>query len=189
MTNRHAPHLILTLCLLMLALAAGCATKSAAPVLSVSPAFPAEGVRIGVVPFTPATDPNGAIVADALAAELMRVPGVTLVERTVVNQVMAKFGTTWQQVLADRDVRLVNEAGVDALLVGDLSAFAEREGDYDKPVSTVAYSARVVDIRSGEVLLAFSCNADWNNYKPAALAQAIAREAVEDFMDTRGIKH
>jgi curli biogenesis system outer membrane secretion channel CsgG len=125
----------------------------------------------------------GAAVANAVSPELMNIPNVILIERSQLEKILNEHQLSLSGVVNNPDFTLLGKIlPVDALLIGNVTNFtywheAESWG------ASVAYSARLVNIHTGEVLFTINCSAQKHNGIADKMSQELAKEAIRKALE------
>jgi curli biogenesis system outer membrane secretion channel CsgG len=119
----------------------------------------------------------GQSVADALANALMEVARIEIIERSQLEKILKEQGLSVSGVTQEPDFSLLGQImPVDALVLGTVSRYDTwRDATWG---AAVAYSARMVDIRSGKTMLTLNCSGAEQNGMPESLALRLAKDAV-----------
>jgi curli biogenesis system outer membrane secretion channel CsgG len=125
----------------------------------------------------------GSAVADVVSSELMNIPTVVVIERSQLEKVLAEHKLSLSGVIKDPDFIMLGKIlPVDALVVGNVTNFNYWHEALNWG-ATVAYSARLVNIHSGEVLFTINCSASIPNGMAEKMAQELAKEAIRKALE------
>ena len=115
----------------------------------------------------------GVSVADAVSYELMNVPNVILIEH--------KLSLTG--IANNPDYLLLGQIlPVDALIFGNVTIF-QLWNDMAGHGGIVAYSARLVNIHTTEVLFSINCNAVKRGGVPEKIVKDLSRDAIKKLLE------
>jgi hypothetical protein len=112
---------------------------------------PGRALRVAVMPFkdAPGAPGSGAAAYTAFNNSLLSLPGTELVERGTVDAALKKAAASG--AVDDETARRVGaEVGADDVVVGDVTEYVERRA-LVLPPAAVAVSARMVDVKTGDV--------------------------------------
>jgi curli biogenesis system outer membrane secretion channel CsgG len=154
-------------------------------VLSFSEPAPGTAIIEGLVGRGTAITPqnSGVAVADAVASALMIIPKVVIIERSQLEKILNEHKLTLSGVLKNPDFELLGKVlPVDALVMGNVSSFHQWWAGVNWG-ATVAYSGRIVNIHTGEVLFTMNCNAAIHNGLTDRLADDLARDAIKKLLE------
>jgi len=105
--------------------------------------------RVAVLPFDSGIKELGKAVSDSLAAKLL-LSDLQVIERARLEQILAEQGLTLSGVLENQQSIIGKVKNIDAIIIGTANS------SYDFGSNVVSAVARMVDIKSGEVVLATS---------------------------------
>jgi curli biogenesis system outer membrane secretion channel CsgG len=133
---------------------------------------------------TVATPENaGEAAADAVASELMNVSNVALIERSQLEKILNEHQLSISGIIKNPDFIMLGKIlPVDALVIGSVTNFNQWH-DVMNWGATVTYSARLIDIHSGEVLFTINCSAAVHNGIADKIAQDLAKEAIKKALE------
>jgi hypothetical protein len=180
----------------------GCSGYQANIEVSKAKVFPPErGMRIAVLPFAEPSaktvkktvivgeqteftaDNAGTAVADAISSALMTVPNIALIERSKLERILDENKFSLSGLIEKPDfVSLGKILPVDGLVLGTVTTYS-RYQDRATWGGTVAFSARLVNIHSGEVLFMMSCSRRKIYMLPEKVADDLSREAVRKLLE------
>ena len=99
----------------------------------------------------------GDLVSDMFAAELMRLPNVRLVERSQIKVVLEEQRLSFSDLIENKSASQIGKLlNVDAVLVGHVPTCYRLDAALMRDYCEYAYSARLVETSSGEVLMGAS---------------------------------
>jgi curli biogenesis system outer membrane secretion channel CsgG len=125
----------------------------------------------------------GVSVADAVSPELMNIPNVILIERSQLEKILNEHKLSLSGIVNNPDFTLLGKIlPVDALLIGNVTNFTYWHEALNWGAS-VAYSARLVNIHTGEVLFTINCSAQKHNGIADKMSQELAKEAIRKALD------
>lgn len=158
---------------------------------------PSTEIRIAVLPFiapTPQTtksiagvgenieitpDNAGVSVADSISSAMIGVPNIVLIERSQLEKILYEHKLSLAGVINNPDFTLLGKIlPVDALVVGNITTFYRFQNRATWG-GVVAYTGRMVNIRSGEVLFTITCNTAQHYVLPEKVADDLARDAIK----------
>lgn len=189
--------------LLLFSLIHGCAAGNQFNVdASKSKKFPpSQEMKIGVLQFvapaagtthystlgpqgTTTTPENaGAAVADAVSSALMNVQNVVLIERSQLEKILNENQLSISGVVKNPDFTLLGKIlPVDALVIGNVTNFCQWHEALNNGAA-VTYSARLVNIHSGEVLFTINCSSTIFMGIADKIAQDLAKEAIKKLLE------
>jgi hypothetical protein len=158
---------------------------------------PAQEMKIAVLPFI-APPPQtiktvggiettlsnaGALVADSIASAMIGIPNIILIERSQLEKLLNEHELSLSGVINNPDFTLLGKIlHVDALVVGNITSFY-RFQNIGAWGGCVAYSARMVNIRTGEVMFAINGNIGQHYVLPEKLANDLARDAIKKLLE------
>jgi curli biogenesis system outer membrane secretion channel CsgG len=162
---------------------------------------PSQEMKVGVLTFTAPDDgvskyspygPEGTYttpanagisVADALSYELMNVPNVTLIEPSQLEKILNNHKLSLRLVVYNPDYILLDQIlPIDALMFGNVTVF-QTWHDMAGHGGIVAYSARLVNIHTAEVLFSISCNAVKRKGTPGNIVNDLSRDAFNKLLE------
>jgi hypothetical protein len=150
-------------------------TAPAAGVSKYSP-FGPEGKYI-----TPAN--AGVSVEVAVSYELMNVPNVILMEHSQLEKIFNEHKLSLSGVANNPDYLLLGQIlPVDALIFGNVTIF-QIWHDMAGHGGIVAYSARLVNIHTTEVLFSINCNAVKRGGVPEKIVKDLSRDAIKKLLE------
>ena len=168
---------------------------------SKSKAFPpSREMKVGVLTFTapaagvskespygPAgayTTPEnvGITAANAVSSELVNVPNIILIERPRVEEILKEHKLSLSGEAHGPDVKVLGQIlPVDALMFGNVTTF-QRWHDMAGHGGIVAYSARLMNIHTAEVLFSMSCTAVKRGGMPEKIVIDLSRDAIHKLL-------
>ena len=140
--------------------------------------------RVAILPFECGRYDVGETIADSLAMQLME-SRFSIIERSQLDKILWEQGLTATGLLRNYEYLFGKLEGIDAIIVGSASmsqGFAGwMFGGYVKYVSDA--NARLVDLKTGEVLLAVTCtsstpNTQYGLVTPAKVGSWLGREII-----------
>lgn len=162
---------------------------------------PSQEMKVGVLTFTapvagvsqdssfgPAgsyTTPEnvGITVADAVSSQLMNVPNIIVIERSRVEKILHEHELSLNGRATSPDVIVLGKIlPVDALIFGDVTSF-QRWHDMAGHGGIVAYSARLINVHTAEVLFSMSCDAVKRGGKPENIVIDLSRDAIKKLLE------
>jgi curli biogenesis system outer membrane secretion channel CsgG len=162
---------------------------------------PSQEVKVGVLTFTaPAagvskyspfgpegeysTPANvGVSVADAVSYELMKLPNIILILHSQLEQIFNEHKLSLGGVANDPDFLLLGQIlPVDALIFGNVTTF-QLWNDMAGHGGIVAYSARLVNIHTTEVLFTIRCSAVKRGGVPGNIVNDLSRAAIKKLLE------
>jgi curli biogenesis system outer membrane secretion channel CsgG len=124
----------------------------------------------------------GISVADALSYELMNVPNVTLIEPSQLEKIFNDYKLSLRAVIENPDYSLLEQIlPIDALIFGNITVF-QLWHDMAGHGGIVAYSARLVNIHTAEVLFSISCSAVKRKGMPENIVKDLSRDAFKKLL-------
>jgi len=125
----------------------------------------------------------GKAVADAINYALIKVPNVVLIERSQLEKILSEHQLSLSGIIKNPDFNLLGKIlPVDALVIGDVTSFYQWH-DSTGYGGIVAFSARLVDIHSGEMLFTINCNALSRRIIEDQMANDLARDAIKKLLE------
>jgi curli biogenesis system outer membrane secretion channel CsgG len=162
---------------------------------------PSQEMKVGVLTFTaPAAGvskdspygPEGAYttpanagisVADAVSYELINIPNVILIEHSQLEKRLNEHKLSLSGAANNPDFILLGQIlPVDALIFGNVTIF-QLWHDMAGHGGIVAYSARLVNIYTAEVLFSISCTAVKRKGMPENIAKDLSRDAIKKLLE------
>jgi curli biogenesis system outer membrane secretion channel CsgG len=108
---------------------------------------------------------------------------VALVERTQLEKILNEHQLSISGVIKNPDFIMLGKIlPVDALVIGSVTNFNQWHDSLNWG-ATVAYSARLVNIHSGEVLLTINCSAAIHSGIADKVAHDLAKEAIRKALE------
>jgi curli biogenesis system outer membrane secretion channel CsgG len=162
---------------------------------------PAKEIRVSVLPLiaptpgkeeysaaggraTMITSENaGTTVADIISNALLSVPNIKIVERSQLEKILIEHKLLISGIVKEPDFKLLGEIlPVDAIVFGTITKYFQY---YDRVNwgATIAYSARMVNIRTSEVLFTMHCSANEFNGMTDDMANRVAKEAIRKALE------
>lgn len=124
----------------------------------------------------------GQAVADAINSGLIKVPNLVLIERSQLERILNEHRLTISGVVNSPDFNVLGKIlPVDALVIGNITSYYQWH-DASGFGAIVAFSARLVDIRSGEMLFTVNCNALSRGITEDQIANDLARDAIKKLL-------
>jgi curli biogenesis system outer membrane secretion channel CsgG len=121
-------------------------------VLDLNYEFEEPGV-IGATHYQSAGKDGGKVVAGELAANLAKLPKVTVIDRENLDKVLAEAALQQTGVVDAASAREVGKlAGADAVVTGDLTDYVIWDA-LGSTGSTVSFNVRMIDTKTGKVLV------------------------------------
>lgn len=97
-------------------------------------------------------DKAGEAVADQLAAELTGIPGIHIIERSKLNQLLNEQDLTQSEIISTGKLDLAGKVlGVNAIVIGNVHELVHHQIAII-PICKAAFSARCLDVTTAEVL-------------------------------------
>lgn len=125
----------------------------------------------------------GSAVADALNSALIKIPNIILIERSQLEKILNEHQLTISGVITNPDFKVLGKIlPVDALVIGNVTSFYQWH-DSTGYGGIVAFSARMVDIHSGEMLFTANCNALARGISEDQMAIDLARDAIKKLLE------
>jgi curli biogenesis system outer membrane secretion channel CsgG len=162
---------------------------------------PSQEMKIAILPFiapAPQTIKNitmvgeaievipenaGISVADSIASAMIGIPNIVLIERSQLEKILNEHKLSLLGVVNNPDFLMLGKIlPVDALVLGNITLF-HRFNSRGGWGATVAYTGRMVNIRSGEVLFTINCNTVQNYVLAEKLADDLARDAIKKLLE------
>ena len=144
-------------------------------VLDLQYEYEAKG-KIGITEYESAGRDGGRIVAGLLAAEFSTIPFFTVVERGMLEKVMAEQALQMTGATrTDSAVKIGKLVGADAVIVGELTDYV-----YWNNIagfgSTVSFAIRMVDVEDGRILMSATISRPRTVVEPLTNASLTAKE-------------
>jgi len=134
---------------------------------------------IGVTKYKSAGKDGGRVVAGILAANLAELPNFTIVDRENTDQVLAELALRQTGVVDAKSAMEVGKlTGADAVITGDLTDYVIWDA-LGKTGSTVSFTIRMIDAKSGRVLLNASISRARSLVDSFANVQLTCKELVD----------
>ena len=114
---------------------------------------------------------------------MIDIPNIVLIERSQLEKILSEHKLSITGVINNPDFTLLGKIlPVDALVFGNITTFSRfvtrvHWGGY------VAYTARMVNIRTGEVLFTINCIDRRNLEMPEKVADDLARDAIKKLLE------
>jgi hypothetical protein len=125
----------------------------------------------------------GISVAGAVSYELMHVPNVTLIEQSPLEKRLNGHQLSLSGVANNPDYILLGQIlPVDALIFGNVTIF-QLWHDMAGHGGIVAYSARLVNIHTADVLFSIRCNAVMRKGMPDDIVKDLSRDAIKRLLE------
>ncbi len=125
----------------------------------------------------------GVSVADAVSYELRNVPNVKLIEHAQLEKILNEHKLSLTGVANNPDYLLLGQIlPVDALIFGKVTIF-QIWNDMAGHGGIVAYSARLVNTNTTEVLFSISCNAVKRGGTPGNIVNDLSRDAIKKLLE------
>ena len=163
---------------------------------------PKQEMKVAVLPFVPPSPQTvkkdlilgeqtqytlenaGVVVADSLASALLEAPNIILIERSQLEKILNEHKLSISGVINNPDFALLGTIlPVDALVLGNVSTcyrYVDKIGVWG---SVVSYTARLVNIHSGEVIFSINCTSYKVGILPEELALLLARDAIKKLLE------
>ena len=161
---------------------------------------PSQEIRVGVLTFTapaagvskespygPAGDYTtpenvGITVADAVSSELMNVPNIIVIARHRLEEIVNEHGLSLRGGTDNPDLNVLGQIlPVDALIFGNVTT-CQRWHDMAGHGGIVAFSARLINVHTAEVLFSMGCNAVKRGGKPENIVKDLSRDAIKKLL-------
>jgi curli biogenesis system outer membrane secretion channel CsgG len=128
-------------------------------------------------------DNAGVSVADSISSAMMDFPNIVMIERSQLEKILSEHKLSLSGVANNPDFKLLGEIlPVDALVVGNITTFY-RFANRAAWGGVVAYTGRMVNIRTGEVLFTIRCNTAQHYALPEKVADDLARDAIKKLLE------
>lgn len=125
----------------------------------------------------------GQAVADAMNAALISVPQIVLIERSQLERILNEHKLSVSGVVNNPDFDLLGKIlPVDAVVLGNITSFYQWH-EMRGFGGIVAFSARLVDIHSGELLFTLNCNAVSRGIIEDQISHDLAQGAVKKLLE------
>ena len=125
----------------------------------------------------------GISVAGAVSYELMHVPNVILMEHSQLEKRLNEHQLSFSGVANNPDFLLLGQIlPADALIFGNVTVF-QLWHDMAGHGGIVAFSARLVNIHTAEVLFSISCNAVKRKGMPENIVKDLSRDAIKKLLE------
>jgi curli biogenesis system outer membrane secretion channel CsgG len=126
----------------------------------------------------------GIHVADSVASALLQSPDILLIERSQLENILNEHKLSISGVINNPDFTLLGTIlPVDALVLGNVSTcyrYVDKIGVWG---SVVSYTARLVNIHSGEVIFSINCTSYKVGILPEELALLLAQDAIKKLLE------
>jgi len=138
---------------------------------------------MGITKYQSAGRKGGQLIARILSADLAELPNFTIVDREDTDKVLAELALQQTGVVDVDSARKIGElTGADAVITGELSDYVIWD-TVGSTGSTVSFSIRMIDTKSGRVLL----NASISRARPLVDSFANVQLTCKELVD--GIKN
>lgn len=133
---------------------------------------------IGITAYESAGRDGGRVVAGLLAAELATIPQFDVVERGMIEKVLAEQSLQMTGAVSSQSaVKLGRLVGANAIIVGEMTDYV-----YWNNIagfgSTVSYSIRMIDAEDGRILMSTTISRARGFVEPLTNASLTAKEVV-----------
>jgi len=126
----------------------------------------------------------GALVSDMFTTELMRAPRFKLVERSRIKTILDEQDLSLSQLLAKRSAQEIgNLLGVDAVVLGTVAEFRNGNTAFGSSWTIYSYSMRMVDTKTGIVLISTQTSEQTAGYDVAARCRENVRAVVDRILE------
>ena len=125
----------------------------------------------------------GITAADAVSSELVNIPNIILIERPRLEEILKEHKLSLSGEADSADVKVLGQIlPVNALIFGNVTTF-QRWHDMAGHGGIVAYSARLINVHTTEVLFSINCNAVKRGGMPEKIVNDLSRDAIKKLLE------